>query len=749
MKLKKLVFLGWKGMDREVTLFGRDLFVADNKERKTALIQGVEFLSSGSVLGMKKGERLCLLTHDSGSVTGVFERDDGTEFTFSRTLTWKPGKEGQGGSLVEGFQVHPKGTEKSLADAAERLRIECGARPFKLFDLPGFLAANEEKRLAMLMGFAPSRMVDGENKVEIERPEVAGVAEEVVTAARDDILGVPFQGTLVDALVFYADIGKDRAKDQRQDVKRQSGAVAELGVLGTDDMREAETFLASFATDIAEARANLEELLGHERATEERLSQIKHLKSEIAIKVNREAASGQVIEANTAAVEGCVRGVEHADAYLEEMREVLNHIRSGRETQVSELEAKVRDLTEKRAEALDKARAAEAAERDKIRDCDNTSDHAMRISVELDSARSTLAAAMDAIAARACPTCGGDTGEEEEARERMAAFAQGLTDRIGMLEGQMKEAEEAHDARVSESGELDEQAVAEQALFETLGDEIAAAKDAMEEIGRQVEAQETAVAEALKRAETAIAVREDNIEAGRVYKATLEQSREDKARLDTQLAEISDNLPKEIQEGAIAGARLRLQELEHQREGATEVQRRFTDQETLRKTLSESEARLTAFEAWQKAFQDALRKELRNMALPVFEMAIDLISSIWPGETLRLSWETPRGKPGLSVGLWKMGGKDRPWAALSGAERGVIGLAIALCLSAGYGKKPLLLMAECETMTDTTQEKSLTAAARIAGVTQLLFTTHHPMTGVEEGGWFEHFDGSISCQTTS
>lgn len=740
MKLKRLIFLGWKQLDREIELSGsRDLIVADNRGGKTGAVLGVSFLADGTVPGFKKQERLGLLSRNEAKVTGVFERDDGTDFMFTRTLRWKPAKDGDGGSLVEGFEIHPKGTEKSLSDAAERLALECGNRPLKLFDLSGFMDATEEKRLEMLMDFAPSRMVDGENKVEVERPKVQGVAEEVITAARDNILGVPFNGSIVNALTFYGEIAKERAKEVRAEVKRKAGAVAELGSLGVSDMREAEAFLATFDSDIAEARQALENFKAARTSLAERRGEIANLKREIEVRVQREVAALQVIESHDDTVAACANGLLEAEQTLGALQENLEAV----EAAANEDEARIRvEIADKEAifaetdASIKQMRDGLACVEKRVED---GGERDLKLRVEGDAARTSLAATMDAIAAGECHVCGKPKSGDDDP---IYTYAKTLTNRIGEMEK----------ARASNFAEWEKQ----KDLRDQIEEEIQAATDhrqrivtGIEDLRREREALDEKVRKAKEAVEkakeavtTAQSLLQDNQDAGRISVNAMEQAREDKARLEARLAEVSDNLPAEFQEGAIEGGKLRIQELEQGRDNAVDVQRRFRDQEKLRATLSADEARLSAFEAWQRAFQAALRAELREMAAPVLGAADGLISQVWPGESLRLSWETPRGKPGLSIGLWSKAAGERPWVALSGAEKGVLGLALAICLSAGHGKQPLLLTAECEAMSDHTQERFLTAAHEIAGETQLLFTTHHQMTGREVGNWQEHVWGN-------
>ncbi|MEE8384510.1 MAG: hypothetical protein V3S01_01150, partial [Dehalococcoidia bacterium] len=139
-----------------------------------------------------------------------------------------------------------------------------------------------------------------------------------------------------------------------------------------------------------------------------------------------------------------------------------------------------------------------------------------------------------------------------------------------------------------------------------------------------------------------------------------------------------------------------------------------------------AEVKLAGYEFWHEALgvKGVLGKLLDGMTRTVLDPARALVREAL-GADLFLRWETPRGKPGLRIGILKDNGRKASWASMSGAEKAITGMGIMLAFT-GMDNAPSLLWTECEVMTSTTEAQFLRAlSTMVPPMTGLLVLTHH------------------------
>jgi hypothetical protein len=217
------------------------------------------------------------------------------------------------------------------------------------------------------------------------------------------------------------------------------------------------------------------------------------------------------------------------------------------------------------------------------------------------------------------------------------------------------------------------------------------------------------------------------------YDGLTERIREKEA----ELGELAVDLPADLEADVIDGALLEKERCQKQVDEIKVNRQRFTDQEKLRTDLAQAEVRLKAIKAWQKELGlkgihgRLLAESIQEALLP----ARTLVNRILPDSNLVLSWETPRGEPGLRPGI-KRKNQFIPWPSLSGAEQAIVGTALLLTFASKDGP-PVLLALEAETMDDEVEGWYLNALADLAGPSALVVTSHH---GGDDMGIFNRIE---------
>ena len=719
LKITELHLKGFKGRTYVLPLHGRDLVVAGNMIGKTSIVEGMEFIATGSISGVKREDLMSFCTDNYFSVGILAERDDGT--TLKVTRSFRVTKSG-GTKMVLKFE--PEGLEENLSEAEDRLAQEFSEAPLVTFDLRAFLDGDDSNRLATCMKFAPGSEGGPESvSAEIRDLKIDGTSEEseALEQIRAEILG--FTGPLPkDALERFQALTillEKWAKTTRADVSQKTKSVRQIA----DLTREAGVT----------GGANIEMLTGALETAKQILRDLEDARAKAQerrelIKEERETlARRQAEELSAIAAKGdAEKAIDAAEESLSASRMALKGAESERDAWAESEAVRVKAAKETlkfRLQELDESRVEKKAAKTRLEDATMSLDEGRSVLRKLER-QSDLAAQLLTIleldadpvsGSMPCPAC--DKALVDDERQALIA--------------RFKAAQESDDPaskqRMVVEGLEQGKAVAK-AKFDQADEAELTARDVFEEAQKATHPIpfDTAFLDrsnkAVSRDEAYLERMHGNLKG---VEAEVKAAKKNVADSEARIGDLSVELPAIIEDAAIEGGKLEVERIEVQIRTVEANRHRFEDAERIRKELAAEELRLKALKSWISAIglKGLTGTWLSKTLGAVMGPAKSLVRSVIPGAELGLSWETPRGKPGLRIELRRENATSA-YATMSGAERAIIGTALILSF-AGVKRPPSILVFECEVMDRHTQEAYLKAVANLAGPSGLLITTHH------------------------
>jgi len=706
MRIKKLIIEGFKGKNIELDLTGRDLISAPNMRGKTTIKEALDFFGTGAIsyVGFKREDLIDFAPSGRFDITVVTD-------TGMRITRWFKHKKGK--TEID-IVFDPDGIEDNYTQRKVRLDKEFKHSPLVTFDLSKFVSGDDGYRLEVATTLVPTDATDGVkedvNKEIVTLGDKLCAAEdspsrqEAIREVQNELTG--FAAELPEnklaRIQALAKLVKDRwAKDTRAAVKTQTKAVRALGTLSRG-AGVSGVNVEALQVQLKEAQKGMDDLQRAAGSAEERRRLIGELNGRIdtgQLRLREKEAEVTDFEKEALVQTGAL---SKADGLMDAHEE-------------SEVE-RLKDNSE-RADALTKIIEELEARFDEELASENDTRIRLNLAVQavtgarvlIEQRKGTLLA-LDRIDG-SCQLC--STKIDGATKELLMGALRMEIDKM------LKEEEEL--VRSHDRFEADQMSVAERRsviVNETKG----------------LHAEQAALLKARKpipfQGDTPERIQK-NIDENRLVMRKLEIERD--ALRDRvfgwlgERGELANEMPEEMEEDAIAGAELERNRIAEQIEDAKRSRQRFEDQEILRVGLDAAEARLKALTEWAQALglKGLAGQILLKQFHPVMAPAAELVRQVLPDAELAISWETPRGNPGLRLFLHRMPGERLvSYNAMSGAEKAIVGTAVILAF-AGLNGAPAIMCLECEVMDDDVEARYLAAIHSVAGDTGLLVMTHH------------------------
>ncbi len=707
MRIIKVDIEGFKGNSFSLDLTGRDLIVAGNMVGKTTIKEALDFFATGAIStpGFKR-EDLIDYCPD-----GRFEVKVTTDTGMTITRWFRVKK---GGATEIDLVFDPDGLEENYTERRGRLTEEFEAAPLITFDLAKFVYGDDAYRLETCMSLLPLASTEGvKDKMHLELEAVGDKlrhATEVQSekAALTEVQG-QLQGfaaklptNLLGRCNALAGLVKDKwAKTTRAEVKQKEKAVRALGTISREDGVTGVN-VEALQEQLRQAQSSMDELQKASGAAEER----RRLILDFSKKIEDGQAKKAII-----------------DAEIDDMSKALNE-QGGEYEKANGLAMKHEEDEQGRIQNVyDHIEALESEQADWIHDYDTDRAAAkmaearvIRVNAEIVGFRAIISAqeaaliALDAAEGH-CTVCASPI--DADSKELL------LTALREKLNRDLKTAERLGGKRDDADQErADHEKAAEASLRQAtdLSNRVAEARKELEPVpysGLTPDA-----------IQDIISKNEMSLDRSKINATSLQDNIFGWMK---ERGELANEMPKEMEEQAIAGAETERDRIATRIEEAKRARQRFEDQEKLRSELDTSERRLAALTKWATALglKGLAGKILADQFSPMVQPAAALVRRVLPDAELAVSWETPRGNPGMRLFLNRNNGeKVVAYKAMSGAEKAIVGTAVALAF-AGSEAPPNLLCLECEVMDDAVEKRYLEALADLAGPTSLLVMTHH------------------------